>query len=219
MRLVLVSPSSGSANVLYALAQNKVNGNGYLFSIALNPATNKLAVSSVFNFTGQSGASPVVVTPSVSGLSTNLILLHVPGLSGDATPQNRLLGLADSSTGFQKSWEIPLAAPLVHAPTVDQGSMSLFYHLNYSPIIYQRQLATGTQIGSFNLGAIAGAPSPFRLNSHLGASQSGSVFTLIVGGQYTSSPGVGAQYVMAFQPIASPTALVWSSQISSVPAK
>ena len=216
--LHLVSPSSGTANVLYAIAHNKANGNGFLFSVAINPATNKLEVSSEFTFTGQSGASPVVVTPSISGLSTNLILLHVPRLIGDPQPMNRLLGLSDSATGLQQIWAIPLSAPLTVAPTVDQGSMSLFYHQTYSPIIYQNQLLTGTAIRSFNLQKIAGIPSPFKLNTHLGATQADSVFTLLVGGAYTSAPGVGAEYVMAFQPIASPGALMWSSQISSVPA-
>jgi hypothetical protein len=216
--LQLVSPSSGGPNVLYAVALNKVNGNGYLFSVVLNPATNKIAVSSVFSFTGQSGASAVVVTPIVSGLATNLILLHVPGLIGDAKPQNRLLGLLDSATGWQQLWAVPLPAPLVVAPAVDQGSMSLFYHQNYSPIIYQNQLVNGTAISSFNLQTIAGIPSTFHLNTHLGASQAGSVFTLLLGGDYTSAPGVGAQYVMAFQPIASPRTLLWSKQIASVPA-
>ena len=120
-----------------------------------------------------------MVTPSVSGLSTNLILLHVPGLIGDTQPQNRLLGLSDSATGLQQLWAIPLTAPLVVSPTVDQGSMSLFYHQNYSPIIHQNQLVTGALIRSFNLQAIAGVPGTFALNTHLGASQPGSVFTLL----------------------------------------
>ena len=215
--LQLVSPSSGTANVLYAVAQNKANGNGFLFAVVINSA-NKLEVGSVFPFIGQSGASPVVVTPSASGLSTNLILLHVPGLIGDTQPQNRLLGLSDSATGLQQLWAIPLTAPLVVSPAVDQSSMSLFYHQNYSPIIHQNELVTGAGIRSFNLQAIAGVPGTFGLNTHLGASQPGSLFTLLLGGAYTSAPGVGAEYVMAFQPIASPGTLLWSEQISSVPA-
>ena len=78
----------------------------------------------------------------------------------------------------------------------------------YNPIIYQNQLVTGTPIRSFNLQTIAGIPSPFSLNAHFGATQYGSVFTLLLGGAYTSAPGVGAEYVMAFQPIASPGALM-----------
>ena len=45
--LQLVSPSSGTANVLYAVAQNKTNGNGFLFSVVINSA-NKLEVISFF---------------------------------------------------------------------------------------------------------------------------------------------------------------------------
>jgi hypothetical protein len=52
----------------------------------------------------------------------------------------------------------------------------------------------------------------------LGATQAGSVFTLLFGGSYTAASGVDAEYVMAFQPIVSPDALMWSSQISSTPA-
>lgn len=213
----LISPSSGAANVLYAVAQNKVTGNGFLFSITINPTTNKLQVSSVFTFIGQTGASPVVVTPSMSGLSTNLILLHVPGLIGDVKPQNRLLGLTDSGTSLQQLWAVPLSAPLVVSPTIDQNSMSLFFHENYSPIIYQNYLLTGAPIRSFNLQTIAGIPGSFQLNAHFGATQYGSVFTLLLGGAYTSAPGVGSEYVMLFQPIASPATLLWSRQIANEP--
>jgi hypothetical protein len=216
--LQLVSPSSGAPNVLYAIAQNTANGNGYLFSVVIDAATNKLAVRSIFTFTGQSGASPVVVTPSISGLSTNLILLHVPGLIGDSEPQNRLLGMSDLGTTLHQKWSILLSAPLVVAPTVDQASKSLFYHQNYNPIINQNQLLTGAAISNFNLQTIAGAQGPLLLNAHFGATQSGSVFTLLLGGAYTSASGVDAEYVMAFQPIASPDALMWSSEISNVPA-
>jgi hypothetical protein len=218
-KIQLISPSSGAPNVLYAVAQNKVTGNGFLFSVTVNPATGKLQVSSVFTFTGQTGASPVVVTPGVvPGLSTNLILLHVPGLIGDAKPQNRLLGLSDLGTSFQQLWAVSLTAPLVVSPTVDQGSMSLFYHQNYSPILYQNQLLTGTPIRSFNLQGIAGIPGTLSLTAHFGATEFGSVFTLLLGGSYTQSAGVGATYAMAFQPIASPKKLLWSEQIESVPA-
>jgi hypothetical protein len=212
--LQLISPSSGAPNVLYAVAENKATGNGYLFSVTINPVTNELEVSSYFPFIGQSGASPVVVTPSISGMSTNLILLHVPGLIGDAQPQNRLLGLSESAAGLTQTWEVPLSAPLVVSPTVDQGSQTLFFHLNYSPVIYQYQLATGAKVRSYNLQTIAGLSGSFSLNAHLGATSYGSVFTLLAGGSYTPASGVGAEYVMAFQPIVSPNALMWSSQIS-----
>jgi hypothetical protein len=218
-KLELVSPASGSADVLYAVAFNKANDNGYLFAIVVNPATNRLEVAWVFPFLGQSGASAVVATPTQSGMADNLILLHVPGLPGDSVPQNRIVGLLDLGTGWQQAWDIPLTAPLVVAPTFDPGSKSLFYHQNYSPIIYQNQLATGAAIRSFNLQKIAGFQNRFQLNTHLGVSQEvDSVFTLLLGADYTSAPGVGAQYVMAFQPVASPNRLLWSVQIGSAPA-
>jgi hypothetical protein len=215
--LTLVSPSTAAPNVLYAVAENKVTGNGYVFSIALNTTTNQLVVSSWFPFTGQSGASPVVVTPSVSGLSNNMILLHVPGLLGDVQPQNRLLGIQDLPTGLAQMWFILLTAPLVVAPTFDQDSLNVFYHQNYSPVIYESKLLTGLPVHTLNLQTIAGMPSNFQLNTHLGATQYGSTFTLLLGGQYTTSPGVGAQFVLAYQPIASPKTLLWSKQISTEP--
>jgi len=58
----------------------------------------------------------------------------------------------------------------------------------------------------------------FKLNGHLGASESGSPFTLLLAGEYTTSPGVGAQLVITFQPLTSPNALQWAAQISSKPA-
>jgi hypothetical protein len=213
--LQLVSPSSGAPNVLYAIAENKANGNGYLFSVNINPSTNKLEVGSVFTFTGQSGASPVVVVPSITGMSTNLVLIHAPGLVGETPAKNHLLGLSDSATGLEQIWAVSLTAPLVVSPTVDQASQTLFYHQNYSPIIYQNHLTTGVEVRSFDLQTIAGISGPLSLNVHLGATTYGSVFTLLVGGSYTSASGVDAEYVMAFQPIAAPKTLMWSSEISA----
>jgi len=215
--LQLVSPSSGAPNVLYAVALNKANNNGYLFSVGINPATNELQINSVFTFTGQSGASPVAVTPSITGMSTNLILLHVPGLIGDTTPQNRLLGLSDSGStgGLQQVWQVTLTAPLLVSPTVDQNSQTLFYHQNYNPTIHQNQLINGAEVASFDLQTIAGLSGTFSLNSHLGSITYGSVFTLLIGGANTPLTGVGAEYVMAFQPIVSPSTLMWSSQIAA----
>jgi hypothetical protein len=127
------------------------------------------------------------------------------------------LGLWDSPTGLQEHWAVALTAPLIVSPTVDSGSMSLFYHQNYSPLISQVGLLTGKSIQSFNLQTISGLPGPLALNTHLNATQYGSVFTLLLGGGYTSAPGVGAEYVMAFQPGVSPQALLWLSQMSSEP--
>jgi hypothetical protein len=216
----LVSPSSGAPGVLYAIAEDSTTGNGFLFSVALDATTNQLSVGSTFEFTGKSGATPVVVTPDVTGLPGNLVLLAVPGLVGEAKPQNHLLGLLDSPTsGLSLSWEVALPALMSISPTVDQASKSLFYHADATPVVHQNDLITGAPISEFNIVTIGGYPSSFVLNGHLGASESGSPFTLLLGGEYTTSPGVGAQFVITFQPIASPKAFLWTSQISSVPAE
>jgi len=218
-RVSLVSPSSGTAGVLYAIAQNLTTGNGLLFSVLLDATTNQLSVGSTFEFTGASGASPVVVTPAVTGLPSNLVLLAVPGLIGDAQPQNRLLALLDTpANGLTLSWEVTLPAPISVAPTIDQASMSVFYHDNNTPVVHQNDLITGASIAAFNIRMLGGYPISFKLNGHLGASESGSPFTLLLAGEYTTSPGVGSQLVITFQPLVSPNALQWAAQISSKPA-
>jgi len=211
----LVGPSSGTSDVLYVEGYNSLDGGGVLFSVALDENAQQLTVRSTFSFTGQSGATPVVVTPSVSGLPNNLVLLHVPGLIGDPQPQNRLLGLSDSSvTGLAQSWAIPLSAPLAVAPTIDDVSMSLFYRTGSN--IYQADILSGTPIQTFSPQAIGGFPASFKLIGHLGASQVGSVFTLLLSGTYATSKTAGEQLVIEFQPIASPTTFVWTDKISNV---
>jgi hypothetical protein len=218
--LHLVSPSSGTSGVLYAIAQNPITRNGFLFSLVIDPTTSQLSVSSSFEFTGKSGASPVIVTRDISGLPSNLVLVGVPGLLGDAKPQNRLLGLLDTQTsGLTPSWAVALGAAIDVAPTIDQASLSLFYHEESNPVLHQNDLTTGAPISQFDIRTIGGYPLSFKLNGHLGASGSGSTFTLLLAGDYITSPGVGAQMVIAFQPIASPRAVLWSAQISTVPAR
>jgi hypothetical protein len=213
----LVSPSSGTANTLYAVARNPKNNNGFLYSVALKAVSHHLVVSSVFTFIGVSGASPVVATPAASGLPDNLVLLHVPGLPGDPQPQNRLLGLDDSpATGLAPIWGIPLTAALIVGPTVDQASGSLFYQDTNRPNINQISLMTGDPLNVFDLQAIGKYTHTFVLNGHLAASQVGGLFTLLLAGKNTSSLKHSAQYIMAFQPIVSPTALLWSYEIANV---
>jgi len=215
----LVSPSSGTANNVYAVARNPKNNNGFLFSVALKVATHRLVVSSIFTFTGVTGASPVVVTSAVSGLPDDLVLLHVPGLVGDPRPQDRLLGLADSpATGLAPTWAIALTGPLLVGPTVDQASGSLFYQDPTRPNVNQVSLMTGDPINVFNLQTIGKYTHTFVLNGHLAASEVGGVFTLLLAGKNTSSLTHSGQYIMAFQPVASPTSLLWSYEISSVSA-
>jgi hypothetical protein len=214
----VASPSTATGTTLYAVATNPKNGNGFLYSVQLQRATLHLIVHSSFGFVGKSQTSPVVVTPSVSGLPTTLLLLHAPGLTGEQPPQNHLLGITDSpSTGLVETWDIPLPGPLVVTPTVDQGSQSLFYQTQGSPILSQNTLLSGAPVNTFNMQAIGGYPGTFALNGHLGASQTGSLLTLLLSGVSRTQAGAGAEYIMAFQPIASPAALLWSSEISSQP--
>jgi hypothetical protein len=77
---------------------------------------------------------------------------------------------------------------------------------------------SGDQLGSFNLQRIAKIPGTLSLHAHFGATQVGSVFTLLLGGGHTAAGGGGTEYAMAFQPVASPTSLLWHQQIESVPA-
>ena len=211
----LIGPSSGTMNALYAIGYNAENGDGLLFSVVIDQTTKQLKVRSTFRFTGQSGASPVIVTPAVSGLPNTLILLHVPGLIGDSNLQNRLLGLSDSAaTGLVQSWAIPLAQPLAVSPTVDQATQSLFYEAGVN--IHQNSLMSGDPIRTFDLQAIGAFPKSFRLVGHIGATEVGSVFTLLLTGTYSTSRSSGEQSALAFQPIESPNALAWSEKISDV---
>jgi hypothetical protein len=210
----LIGPSTGTANVLYAIAYDSSTGIGVLYSVIVDDA-GQLAIRSTFSFLGRSGASPVVITPSISGLPANLILLYVPGLIGDDQPQDRLLALTDSgASGFEQTWAIPLATPVAVSPTVDPGSLSVFYETGAT--IHQNALLTGAPIQSFNIKTIGGYADSFRLVGHLGASQVGSTFTLLLTGTYATSKKGGVQCAIEFQPIASPSSLVWAEQIADV---
>jgi hypothetical protein len=214
-RMNLVGPSSAGTDVLYAIGYSNGDNDGTLFAIAVDESTGTMSVRSTFSFTGQSGAAPVVVTPAQSGLPNNLVLLHVPGLIGEAHAQNHLLGLSDvAATGLEQTWAIPLNAPLTVSPSVDQNSGSLFYEAG--PYLYQSDLVSGAAIHTFDLETIGGFNRSFHLTGHIAASQAGSVFTLLLSGTFPTTKNDGVQYAMAFQPIASPNALVWSSQIASV---
>lgn len=215
--IVLVAPSAAGSNVLYAIGYDSANNAGTLYSIGFTPRTQRMALRSQFGFLGSSGTCPVVVVPGVSGLPNDLILLAAPGLPGDAVPQNRLMALSDSSgAGLSVSWEIPLSFGLTVSPSVDQGSQSVFYQDSSGPNVYQSSLLTGAPLQVFNLQTLGGFPGTFVLNGHLGGSQAGAVFTLLLAGESTTAQS-SAQYVMTFQPVASPGALGWFSEISTVP--
>lgn len=209
--LQLASPSTAAPNVLYAVALNSATGAGYLFSVGVNAAGTALEVLSMFQFVGMSGASPVVVTPAVSGLAENLVLLNAPGLTGQTPPQNQLLGLLDPGAGtMAPAWTIPLNANMSVAPTFDPVSLTLYYALHNQPNVYQAALLTGAPLQTFNLQQIGRFAPSFELNSHLGAITSASPFTLLLAG------GIhGKQYAMAFAPLVSPTRLQWSSELEA----
>lgn len=211
--VILVSVSTGASDVVYSIGYDAVNNMGVLYSIGLTVRTQQLSLRSTFTFTGSSGACPVVVSPSQSGLPRNLVLLAAPGLVGDAQPQNRLIALSDSG-GLTESWSIPLNFGLTVSPTVDQGTQSLFYQDSSGPNIYQNSLIDGAPIQTFNMQTLGGFPGTFVLNGHLGASQAGSVFTLLLSGESTTLQPSNAEYVMEFEPVAMPNALVWANEIS-----
>jgi hypothetical protein len=216
--IILVSASTGASNVVYAIGYDSANNVGALYSITFNSRTKKISVHSSFAFTGSSGACPVVVTTAMSGLPDTLVLLAAPGLSGDPAPQNRLLALTDSSTeGLAVSWALPLTFGITVSPTVDQDSETLFYQDSNGPNVYQVALLTGVPLQTFNLQSLGGFSGTFALNGHLGASQAGSVFTLLLSAEETTALPSSTEYVIAFQPIAAPSAPLWAQQISSNP--
>ena len=207
----LMVPSSGGDGFLYAIGYNTANGIGTLYVVGVS-ADNKLFVRSDFTFTGVSGASPVVVTSAMSGLPADLVILDVPGLIGDPTPENRLLGLENTPDGLLQTWVIPLSERVTVTPTMDSVSGSLFY-LGGDNIVYQAALTTGAPIAGFNLQVMSGVPAQLTFNGHIGASQTGSVFTLLLTGSNT--PSKGPEYALAFQPLVSPNAIEWIEKISS----
>jgi hypothetical protein len=213
-RVNLIGPSAGSSNVLYPIAYDSRSGTGVLYSVVVDKRGH-LAIRSSFSFLGQAGASPVVITPSISGLPANLILLHVPGLIGEEQPKDHLLALSDTGgSEFEQSWAITLDTPVAVSPTVDPGSLSIFYETGST--IHQNALLTGEPIQTYNIKTIGGYADSFRLVGHLGASQVGSTFTLLLAGTYATSKRGGVQCAIEFQPIASPSSLVWVEQIADV---
>lgn len=215
--VILNLPSSSTTNTVYAMGYDAVNNTGILYSLMLNAQTQQLNLRSTFSFTGKSAAIPVVVTPQASGLSATLVLLTVSGLIGDPVPQNRLLALSDSASGFIENWQIPLTASVTVSPTVDETTKSLFYQVGSTPILYQNSLQSGAALQSFNLQKIGGFPTSLTMNGHLGASRGGPGFTLLLAGAVPAGSSAG-EYVMEFAPATSPGAFSWVSQIANAPA-
>jgi hypothetical protein len=213
--LMLVSPSSASGDVLYVVAANATRTKGFLFSIVLDQATPSLRIRSSFTFVGRSGASPVVVTPSITGMSDNLVLLHVPRLLTDKKSNNRLLGITDNGQQLSSTWSIGLPSAMEVAPTIDPISRSLFYVLANDPQVYQNDLATGLSTKAFNLQSIGAFPGTFKLNGHLVASQLEDNFTVFLSASVSNTQADNGQYVMAFKPTTAAAEIIWSKKISS----
>ena len=213
-KVSLASPSSGSDGVLYAVG--KSGDAGYLFAVRLE-ANKRLTLAATFAHTGATGASPVVLTPAITGLAENLVLLHVPGLPGDATPQNRLMGLRDDGATFVSHWPAPILLPQVIgvAPTVDEVDRRLYLRMAGENLLHAHDYLTGEKKAQYDIGALSGMGGGFKMNGHLVASQSDGEFTLLLSAYHkagsrrgTPSPQDG-QYVLGFRPKASPSALDW----------
>lgn len=211
----LVSPSSGAGGVLYAIATSSSGQRGLLFAVSVDARTRKLVARSSFVYAGRSGASPVVVSASVSGLPYNLVLVHAPGLLGEAQPLNRLVGLMDDGVSLSPAWMLALAGPLPVAPTVDHVTQTLFYVYRSDTKVHQASLSTGAPLRDFDIAALAAMPAGFKLNGHLAATQAGTTFTLLLSGSVPSTKPDMGQYVMAFEPIDMPGAMLWIRKIAS----
>jgi hypothetical protein len=199
--------------VLYAVAANPANKKGYLFSVVYVPATGRLAVRSAFAFVGQSGASPVVVEPVVTGLQSITVLLHAPGLLSDSQLQDRLISLKDNGVSLSLMWMTLLPQPMKVSPAIDMGTRKAYVSFVGNPSLYQYDLLTGTGMNAFNLRAIGGFPSQFVLNGHVGATDYNGIFTLLLAGGVTGAPsgsGINGQYVLAFEPNAATPKVAWS---------
>lgn len=216
-RLALVSPSSASHGVLYAVAGSPDTGRGLLFSVGVDTASRKLLRRGAFAFAGRSGASPVVLGPEATGVMHNLVLLHVPGLEGEAVPRNRLLGLLDVGAGFATAWALELVAPIEVAPTIDQASRTLFFSYGADTRVHQHRYVDGQAVAEFDLRALAGLPPTMVLNGHLASSQAGGRFTLLLsaGVAAANDPSAIGQFVMAYEPGA--PALLWGKKIFPAP--
>jgi len=214
--IILVSASTGATNTVYAIGYDSSTNLGVLYSIQFDSQAKQLAVHSSFTFTGESGACPVVVTTAMSGLPATLVLLAVPGSSSDPQGPPSLIALnVSNARGLAVRWELPLTFEITVSPTVDQVSQSVFYQDSNGPNVYQVSLSSGAPRNTFNIQSLGGFAGNFVLNGHLGASQAGSMFTLLLAGEATTAQPSSAEYVIAFQPIAAPTTLLWSEQIAT----
>lgn len=213
--LGLVSPSTASGNTVYVVARNGQTDRGFLLGVQVDQGQGRLTLRAGFEFVGKTGASPVIVKPSQSGLAGNLVLLHTPALVDDPQPVARLLGLLDTGgAALSTSWAIPMTAPLKVSPTIDETSKTLFYSYGPDGRIYQASYLTGAAVRMFNIRTLMGLGA-MALNGHLVASQSGDGFILLLSGSIAGTSANAGQYLMAFKP-ASRT-MLWGSRTHAVP--
>lgn len=219
----LSSPSAGSRNVLYAVGANSGSDHGFLFALAVQPdggGGDKLVLRATFVFSGKPATSAVIVKPQTTGFAGNLVLLYVPGLPGDGTSlRNRLMGLLDDgSSTFSQAWSAPimLGDKLNVTPAVDEVSRSLFFY-DHGALIYRHDLLSGRFVERYDVASAGGFPSSFAINGHLTSNLYGGAFTLLLSGSYQQRRGASAQIAAGFQPLISPTSLLWSRKIIDEP--
>lgn len=212
-RASLVSPSSGSAGTLYAIARNARADRGLLFAVSLDAGGGSLSTRASFAFDGRSEASPVVLPPALTGRTDRLVLVHAPGLDGDL--QQRLIALADDGGDvLQPTWAVSLEAPLPVTPTVDLSSRTLFLSHRDDRGLYRHDIASGALTQVYDLQAETGLAGHLVLNGHLVAVHDGVRSTLLLSAAVDSAPSGNGQYVMAFAPDSTPR-LRWIERIAA----
>jgi hypothetical protein len=221
----LWSPSTGSGNVLYAVGANSASDHGFLFALSVQPdahGDDKLTLRATFTSSGRPSASAVVVKPQTTGFAGNLLLLYVAGLPSDGSlPRNRLMGLLDDgSSTFSQAWPVPVLLDdrLNVTPAVDEVSRSLFFRYDDGAFIYRHDLLSGSFVEKYDIASVGGFPGPFAINGHLASNLYGGAFTLLLSGSYKQRRGgASAQIAAGFQPLVSPTSLLWSLKIADAP--
>ncbi len=210
----LVGPSTASADTLYVIGYEPISDDGVLFAIGVDARSRSLVVKSAFPFTGRSGALPVVVAAQDTGLAGTLILLHAPKLPVDGgSGPNYIVGVLDDGAHLTQLWSLSMPATLSVSPVVDVGSGSFYYESG--PNLRQVSLVSGALLQSFNLKTIGGFPPSFRLNGHMAATDSGGAFTLLLGAGIPPPAAKQGQYAIAFQPLISPSAFLWSLKFAN----
>jgi hypothetical protein len=221
----LWSPSTGSSNVLYAVGDSSASDHGFLFALSVQPdgrGDDKLVLRATFTSSGRPTTSAVIVKPQTTGFAGNLLLLYVPGLPGDGTsPVNRLMGLLDDGSGtFSQAWPAPIVLDdkLNVTPAVDEVSRSLFFRYGDGALIYRHDLLSGGFVEKYDIASAGGFPNSFAINGHLTSNLYGGAFTLLLSGSYKQRRGgASAQIAAGFQPLISPTSLLWSRKIVDEP--